>query len=351
MSFIHKNISTLRNIGRVIALAASLICTSAAWAEDAQDCSLKQIASLPITTTASGKIAVPVKIDGTERLFAVRFGGDVSGVSAEFAAKANMDVSRINKDWLRNFADDYFTDGETETLEHKVKIPDFQIGALDAKDLEVGELPSLPSSAGVIGVLGTGVLQHFDVEFDFQNEKMNLYAPRKCDAAPVYWANAFAVLPFERNDVTGEISSPLTLDGKTLQVAFSTDPGHGQMSVFVATNLLGIAISDPNLKEVGVQAGSDLQIYHYPFKSLSLNGIAIQDPEIDLITDRPATDSGDCTDIKFRGGWQAGSGWEKEAKLMCATDLTIKLDELEKLHLYFAFGQNKLYVTAADALK
>ncbi|MGA9796189.1 MAG: hypothetical protein WBQ17_11725 [Rhizomicrobium sp.] len=87
MSFIHKNISTLRNIGRVIALAASLICTSAAWAEDAQDCSLKQIASLPITTTASGKIAVPLKINEVARLFAVSLDSQLSCIS----------ISRSNK--------------------------------------------------------------------------------------------------------------------------------------------------------------------------------------------------------------------------------------------------------------
>ena len=32
-------------------------------------------------------------------------------------------------------------------------------------------------------------------------------------------------------------------------------------------------------------------------------------------------------------------------------DISIGMDILSKLHLYFAFGENKLYVTAADAHK
>jgi hypothetical protein len=50
------------------ALAISLLGATAAWA---QDCSLKQIASLPITTTSERGIAVPVKLNGTDQLMDV----------------------------------------------------------------------------------------------------------------------------------------------------------------------------------------------------------------------------------------------------------------------------------------
>jgi hypothetical protein len=345
------------------AFAAALLCAGSATA--APVCALNQIASLPITTTASGKIAVPVKIAGRDVLMAVELGAGTTGVNANLIEQMKLDTTPIRDaeaaaglgGWGTPgaakfiYQDDVFTNGITTVLQRKVNLAEFQIGALDIKDYPMFAMPAWTNADGIVGVLGTSMLSHVDVELDFQNAKMNLFLPTQC-TNPVYWSNSFAVLPLELNSLTGEATSPLSLDGKTLQGAFSTDPGHGEMSLFVATNVLGISISDPRVKEAGIKANSDdLKIYRYPFKSLTLNGISIQDPMIDLTTDRPATDIGDCADIKLRGGWYSGSGQEKGASAMCATDLTIRLDELRKLHLYFAFSEKKLYVTAADARK
>lgn len=334
------------------ALAASLVCASAAWAQ--QDCSLKQIASLPITTTASGKIAVPVKIDGKDKLLAVELGAATSGINANLISELQLDTSPIPgaqvpahlEDILMMpsefpfvYQDPEFTKGVMTSIMRKVTLPDFQIGALAIKNMPVTALPAWDDPDGVVGILGTGILRHFDVELDFANAKMNLYGPDHCPGKVVYWTNAYAIAPITINGLTGEIMSDETLDGIPLKVSYSTDPGHGSMALVVAVKLLNISIGAPDLKKMGQV--NDREVYQYPFKTLSIDGLDLTNPKIDLV----ANDG--CGETKAHGTVFIPN--TKNAALLCATDLTLQLDELRKLHLYFAFGENKLYVTAADA--
>jgi hypothetical protein len=76
------------------AFATSLFCMAAA---DAQDCSLKQLASLPITTTSSGKIAVPAKIAGKDVLMAVEIGAGFTGINANFIDQLKLDTAPIRE--------------------------------------------------------------------------------------------------------------------------------------------------------------------------------------------------------------------------------------------------------------
>jgi hypothetical protein len=338
------------------AFAAALLCAGSATA--APDCALKQIASLPITTTASGKIAVPVKIDGTERLLAVELGAATTGINANLIGELKLDTAPIpGADVPANlndvfmmpassvfiYEDEVFTGGVKTTILRRVTLPEFQMGALDAKALAVTALPGWTNADGIVGILGTGILRHVDVELDFANAKMNLYSPDHCAGKVVYWVNEYAVVPLAINPLTGEITSPMTLDGTTLNVAFSTDPGHGEMSLGVAAKLLGLSVTSPDLKRIEhPYPVSGTQWYAYPFKMLSLGGLSIRNPAIDLF-------AGDdfCTQDKLHGAVFEPTA--KAAAMLCASDATIKLAELRQLHLFFAFSEKKLYVTAANA--
>ena len=162
-----------------------------AGAVAAQDCSLKQIASLPITTTSTGKIAVPIRIDGTDRLFAVMLDSAISGVSANFVSEQNLDTNPVsagnvpvgiydigaspyNAGFL--FQDPEFTEGLPTSVTHTAILPDVGIGAIEIKNLKVSELSGWKSPDGVVGVLGTGLLRHFDV--DLVESRSGLFAKR-----------------------------------------------------------------------------------------------------------------------------------------------------------------------------
>jgi hypothetical protein len=338
------------------ALAAALLCAHAATA--AEDCALKQIASLPIATTASGKIAVPVKIGGTNRLMAVELGSATTGINANLIDELKLDTRPIpSADVPANlnnvtmmpassafiYSDDVFTQGVLTTIMRKVTLPEFQMGALDIKDLPVTALPGWKNADGIAGILGTALLQHFDVELDFANAKINVYSQDHCAGKVVYWADAYAALPFTINAITGGVMTPMTLDGAPLTVTLSTDPGHGEMSLGVAGKMLGVPVGAPELKHTDhPHPVGGTEWYAYPFKTLSLGGLAIQNPAIDLF-------AGDdfCTQDKLHGAIYVPAA--KDAATLCQSDATIKLAELHQLHLYFAFGEKKLYVTAADA--
>jgi hypothetical protein len=325
------------------ALAASLMYASAAWA---QDCSLKQIASLPITTTASGKIAVPVKINGVSGLMAVILDTDTSGVNGELVEQQDWDTEALPSYVKFWFGDVDFTQGVRTQLTRQVKITDLQLGMLDAKDMTFLMYSRWHSNDGIVGVLGSNLLRHFDVEFDFANEKINLFSQDHCAGNVVYWSDAYTSLPLSYNNLSGEVTIPMLLDGKAVTASLSTIRRKSLMALTEAGMIEGFPANSADLKDVGT--GPILQdetIYHYPFKELSLGALALRNPVIDL-----SPDFNNCAYIKTSTPGYANQSI-KAAKDLCATDLAVGLDELRKLHLYFAFKENKLYVTAADAHK
>jgi hypothetical protein len=336
------------------ALAASLVCANAAQAQP-QDCSLKQIASLPMTTTASGKIAVPAKIDGTDRLLAVELNASISGIDKNAIDALELDThpipgAQVPSD-LTNiiftpgeavfiYSDEVFTKGVLTSILRKVSLPDLQIGAFDIKDFSVTAMPAWDVD-GIAGILGTGILQHFDMELDFANARMNLYSQDHCAGKVVYWANQYAAIPLAINPLTGEIMVPATLDGGALTVTLATDPGHSFMSRSIAAKIVGASFDSSAATPIVHFDPYGRDWVHYPFKMLSLGGLGLQNPQIDLFSDDY------CTQTKLHGPIYVLAA--KDSENLCKSDAVIELAELKHLHLYFAFGEKKLYVTAADA--
>ncbi len=78
--------------------------------------------------------------------------------------------------------------------------------------------------------------------------------------------------------------------------------------------------------------------YRYPFKELTIEGITIGSPQIDLYKD--AKECRATSPYDFPAGFQACYG---------ASDLELGLSELRQLHVYFAFKEKKIYLTAASA--
>jgi hypothetical protein len=204
-------------------------------------------------------------------------------------------------------------------------------------------MPAWKDPDGVAGILGTGLLQHFDVELDFANAKMNLYSPQHCAGKVVYWSDQYAVVPLEVNALTGEIMVPATLDGGPLTVTLATDPGRSFMSMSIAAKVAAFSTQSPALTRVTHFDPYERNWYSYPFKTLSLGGIGLSNPPIDLFSDDY------CTQVKLHGPIFMPTA--KDAYMLCKSDAVIELAELKHLHLYFAFGEKKLYVTAAGAHK
>lgn len=79
-------------------------------------------------------------------------------------------------------------------------------------------------------------------------------------------------------------------------------------------------------------------LWRYPFKTLSVDGIAINDPRIAIYPD----DGPDCQpDLHYVGG--------TPQRCFGSADLHLHAQTLKALHLYFDFKKKALHVTAADA--
>jgi hypothetical protein len=124
-----------------------------------------------------------------------------------------------------------------------------------------------------------------------------------------------------------------------MRTGFSTIQQHGYMSMTVSNSLLGINGSSPQLKPMVPQPSSRPPLYTYPFKTLTVEGITISNPQIDLVYDNAP----ECT------GKPAYARMNVTETCYGGSDMLLGLSEMEKLHLYFSFAEHILYFTAADA--
>jgi hypothetical protein len=261
-------------------------------------------------------------------------------VTGDFVAQQHLDTEVISGHIAFDYADTVFTEGEVGRVIYQTKIADVQIGSADVKDMPMLDIPVSHASDGVSGFLGTTVLKHFDVEFDFEKNRMNLYSQDHCPGNVVYWADEYAVAPLTVIVLSGSAVTQMSLDGKTLNVGLSLAPGHGFIAIWMASKVEGLPISTFKVNQTPQAPDLESDVWHYPFKSLSFGGIAIANPELSV-----GKDGGCISDVSR---WPI-SQWPPAE--WCPTAMFVKRGELSKLHLYFAFGENKVYATAADAHK
>lgn len=227
-------------------------------------------------------------------------------------------------------------------------IPELQIGVLDAKNAPIQVVaPRHEKDNKTAGVLGLTFLSSYDVELDFENAKFNLFSHATCPGSEVYWAASYAEVPIViENNSNGDDDSlvlvPMKIDGSSLnaELVFSD---RSLMSIGQAATVTGVPADALEGNRIDIhtpleRVNTAIRYYHYPFKTLSLGGLALANPDITLFS---------------RGACPAHTQWPPllEEYLGCAANLSLSTPELRKFHLYFAFGEGKLYVTAADAHK
>jgi hypothetical protein len=129
----------------------------------------------------------------------------------------------------------------------------------------------------------------------------------------------------------------MTLDGKPVRAGLSTIRPHGYMGMRDAGDLFGIDAASPGMTVSPVPAEDSKEVnYRYPFKTLSLGGVTVNNPTIDI---RPQTRNQVCKAVPHFGTAECYGG----------SQVNLGLSELTALRLYFAFDEKVLYATAADA--
>lgn len=297
-------------------LIACLVLANAARAAEAPPaCPLGQVASLDTLTTPEGMIAVDGKVNGREGPFLVDTGGlgGILGFSPAFALKLEPQRAAVGGLLIGG-----------PTLEYGAMVKRFDAGPVARNDLFFLIAPDRMLEPDTIGAIQPHLWRDLDVEIDFVKGKLNLFAQNQCPGRVVYWTHeAFAAVPVSV-DPAGHIAVKALLDGKPVDAIVDTGAQNSAMSLVTAKALFGIDAKDPALKPLGTFSINNLvtaRAYRYPFKSLTFEGIAVNNPDIVI------SDTGD-------------SG---------QPPLVVGIGALRQLHLFIAYDESLLYLTAAEA--
>lgn len=307
-----------------MAVAAVLLfaVTAAARADDA--CTLKLVADLAIKAEADGRYIMPVTLDGQPHWFVVGLNVPFSAITGKFADAQGYKSHPLPHGISSGVMGD--------TMTQQTVVPDIALGPAHAKDFQMlrgGD--HMAKDAEITGIVGLDLLANFDVELDLKHDHLRLFSQDHCKGRVVYWSDTSAVVPFDK-DASGHFAFDMQLDGKEVTVDFVVTKGSATMPSRTAKRIFDLDGSSPGMEAHPV---GDKTYYRYPFKSLSLGGIAISNPAIVIFpTSRECRpDPHDNTVARCYG----------------EADLDLRGAELSHLRLFLSFKEKKLYATAADA--
>ena len=169
--------------------------------------------------------------------------------------------------------------------------------------------------------LSPDIMAGYETEFDFANNKFNLYSRDHCPGKVVYWTTSpYAVVPMRMPDNL-HIDLDVMLDGKPFRAVLDTGSSRSVVRMEAAQSAFGIKDDDPGLKPLN----DSKRFYSYPFKTLSLEGLTINNPAL-LVAPRSTVRMSDSD-----------------------PEIILGMGVLRQLHLFIAYGEQKLYITPATS--
>jgi hypothetical protein len=281
----------------------------------AADCKLVQITSLDASRDEAGGLTVPATIEGRDKLLLIDTAGIYSLLTESTVADLKLSRRAMNSQLhLTLGADGHLL--SAGAIAHS-----FKLGNIVADKMEFAIIPDNMISHGAAGTLGPAVMANYDVEIDPAHNKVNLFSQSHCPGEVVYWTRTpYAAIPM-RLDSFLHIILPVSLDGHAFEASLDTGSSHSWLLYDLAKGPFGWSDDTKELTPTG-NTGAETGWYHYPFKSLSLNGVDIRKPQIDV----------------HKG---SGSAADRPA-------IVIGMDVLSKLHTFISYSEHTLYFTPAE---
>ncbi len=189
------------------------------------------------------------------------------------------------------------------------------------------------------GILGAEFLRNVDLDFDFAANKLNIVSQNHCEGKVVYWqAPALAILPMTINQ-NGGIAFRMEVDGKRVNAMLDTGASTTAMNLTTARQAFNIDVNGSDVEKVGELTGGgyNASVYRRRFKSIAFEGVTINNPMVHLLPDLMSGQS--------PGAPQTGSLMRPDRAL---PDVILGMSTLSQLHLYVAYKERKVYITAAD---
>jgi predicted aspartyl protease len=305
----------LRNTVSAGLLAAMCLCAIGSAAAEPAKCTLLQAATLNMTFDSLGRVTVPMTLNGREQTMLVDTGGYVSSIMAQTAQALDLKLKSMAGMKVVMFNGD--------TIAHYATVDILKLGNMEARRRDFLVFPENQSINGVDGTIAPDLLSAYDVEFDFANAKFNLYSHDHCSGQVVYWTQEPAAKVPLTIDSAGHIMAAVQLDGEPIRAAIDTGAWRTTLELEQAQRVFGKKL-DSDLKLDPAEPG----FYTYPFKSLTLEGLAVANPDVALVSK---------ADAKM-------FSWRYDGPR-----LILGMGIVRRLHLYVAYRERMLYATTATA--
>jgi predicted aspartyl protease len=266
-------------------------------------CQLLRKALLDMDMDDSGRITVPVGINGVEKRMLVDTGATESLIAAPAVADLKLATRGApNGAYMQGFG------GRIDA--QVVDVAEFGLGRMKGKNftlfVETGYLDA-------DGLLGGDFLYFFDLDFDFANAKLSLFSPDHCPGKVMYWSKSgLGVVPFEIEQ--NHIMIKVQLDGQEVNAILDTGAADTVMSLERASRAFDL--DKDKLRKSR----------HYPFKTLSFGDVNVSNPAIALVPDDESRVMGRHSDDLH---------------------MILGMGVLRRLHLYISYKEKMIYATPA----
>jgi predicted aspartyl protease len=273
---------------------------------------------------------VPVAVNGLSRLFLL----DTDGVATQISPKVVQALKLSIKTGATPLFD---VSGNVSTA--YAKIDTFGFGGMTGSGVYLRIAPNNL----VDGILAPDVLKRSDVEMDFAGQKLNFFQPDHCPGKVVYWphgdvAQISIVLADQKS-----IKVPVTLDGQSFLATIDTGANNTFINANMALASFGLAPGSPGVEPAG-SVNNGLAVYAHTFSSLALDGVTIKNPRIFIMPDKVSGAAKEFGALPYLSGAVPAFA----PKHVGLPELLLGMDVLKYLHLYFAFQEHNLYVTAGE---
>lgn len=310
----------------------------------AQDCKPLTIVSSVDLQTDKDRDAIfaPVTIEGKNELLQVDTGAQLSELTRDVVADLKLDRESV---YIAEI------DVSGQYADEAARVQSFTIGNLHASKVDFMVPKFNPYGEGnkdVAGLLGADILKNYDLEIDFGAMKMSLLSPDHCPGKVIYWpATAVAAVPIEVTK-DGDITFPVTLDGHQVLATLDTGAYSTTVNLSYAEEKMGLTPTSPGVTTNGALAHTHGSVtYHTRFKTLTFGddatgSLTMANPESDLIANFMGN-----SDVA--GEQRTGSKLPSRHESVVLPDMLLGMNVLRHLHIYIAYGEQKLYITPASA--
>jgi hypothetical protein len=178
-----------------------------------------------------------------------------------------------------------------------------------------------------------------DYELDFAHNKFNLFSSTHCAGNVVYWADKAAAIPYTL-DKLGLPIFPIELDGKKVSAALRLGAAGTQLKTDVSKTLYGF-----DERSLGIRhdtSASGKAVNHYRAMKMTLPGLSVTNADVQLVPGLAKSCNLATSGPEHSVNYQNCFG---------SPPLTLGLDVLRHLRLYFATEEHIVYVTEAEAAR